>query len=337
MSISPWAAARALAGALVLSASAAAGGEGWVADYDQAVKLARAANKDLFVDFTGSDWCGWCKKLDAEVFSKDEFRTWADKEFVLVSLDFPKSEEALAKVPNPKRNEELRDQHGVSGFPTVLLMTADGEAYASTGYRPGGAAEYVKHLGELKTSAKKELELARKLIEAWKAAPEGEAKLLAWDGVAQALAGSAEASFAARQLAPVVRTALEFDADNAQGRKQRAVEALLAGPHADAAVIAAAKELDPKNEAGLLEKALKAQFQQIESEEQIRAALQALDDAAALLKDPATSFLLNAYAASLCVQYLDDLPRAKTYAQRAKEIGSEDERAMAFVEQVLGS
>ena len=45
---------------------------GWLDDFDQAVKKARSAKKDLLVEFTGSDWCGACVRLDEQVFSRGE-------------------------------------------------------------------------------------------------------------------------------------------------------------------------------------------------------------------------------------------------------------------------
>jgi thioredoxin-related protein len=100
----------ALAVALALPSLAVAGDKDvWIADYDKAVEAAKAQKKDLFVDFTGSDWCGWCKRLDAEVFSKPEFLDPIQKEYILVSLDFPNAEAIKKKVPNPARNAELRD------------------------------------------------------------------------------------------------------------------------------------------------------------------------------------------------------------------------------------
>src|SRR6187455_3462039 len=100
--------------------------EKWVADFDKAVEQAKKEHKDLLVDFTGSDWCSWCVRLHEEVFSHDDFLAAAQKDYVLVSLDYPHGEEAKAKVPNAARNDELAKQHKIGGFPTVLLMTADG-------------------------------------------------------------------------------------------------------------------------------------------------------------------------------------------------------------------
>jgi len=86
--------------ALVASIStvSAQAGDTWYGDFDLATAAAKKAGKDLFVDFTGSDWCGWCIRLHDEVFGHDEFVTGAQKDFILVSLDFPRSEEALAKA-----------------------------------------------------------------------------------------------------------------------------------------------------------------------------------------------------------------------------------------------
>ncbi|MEM9379346.1 MAG: thioredoxin fold domain-containing protein [Planctomycetota bacterium] len=122
----------------------------WYADYDKAVAVAEREGKDLFVEFTGSDWCHFCIQFHDEVLQHEEFWKNAQEDYVLVALDFPRGAEARAKVPNAKRNLELRDRHGIRGFPTVLLMTTEGEIYAKSGYRRGGAERYVGHLDTLR-------------------------------------------------------------------------------------------------------------------------------------------------------------------------------------------
>lgn len=52
---------------MALHSTVFAGGEGWVSDFAAAKKEAAESKKDLLVDFTGSDWCGWCIKLVDEV------------------------------------------------------------------------------------------------------------------------------------------------------------------------------------------------------------------------------------------------------------------------------
>lgn len=131
------------------SGLAFAGGEGWVSDFSAAKKQAAEANEDLLVDFTGSDWCGWCIKLNEEVFSHDEFKAGVKDKFVLVEIDFPKDKSKLSEETQ-KQNAELGGKYGVQGYPTILLCDASGKPYASTGYQQGGPDAYVKHLDELR-------------------------------------------------------------------------------------------------------------------------------------------------------------------------------------------
>lgn len=119
----------------------------WFTNLAEAQKIAVAEKKDLLVDFTGSDWCVWCIRLKKEVFNQTAFAA-ASKDFVLVELDFPQNKPQSEE--EKKLNRALAAQYGIEGYPTVLLMNANGEVYAKTGYKPGGAAKYLKQLLELK-------------------------------------------------------------------------------------------------------------------------------------------------------------------------------------------
>jgi len=118
----------------------------WVTDFEAAKKEAAERKVPILADFSGSDWCGWCIKLDSEVFSREDFQEYAKDNLVLFLADFP------AAKPQPeelkKQNQGLAEKYAVRGFPTVLLLNSDGEVLLRTGYRRGGAAEYVKHLKE---------------------------------------------------------------------------------------------------------------------------------------------------------------------------------------------
>ena len=130
-----------------LSLPAVAGpGLKWESDLSTALKRASKEKKMVLVDFNGSDWCHYCKKLKKEVFSKPEFARYAGK-FVLVDLDFPRKKKQDAATK--KTNAALAKKYKVSGFPTVLILDARGKVKARTGYQPGGAAKYVKHLAGL--------------------------------------------------------------------------------------------------------------------------------------------------------------------------------------------
>ncbi|MEO6597295.1 MAG: thioredoxin family protein [Planctomycetota bacterium] len=121
----------------------------WFQDFAKAKAQAKAENKDLLIDFTGSDWCGWCVKLDEEVFSQDAFKTAAPKSFVLVKLDYPRNKELLS-AEITAQNKKLRADYPVQGFPTILLTDAEGRPYGATGYAEGGPEKYLESLAELK-------------------------------------------------------------------------------------------------------------------------------------------------------------------------------------------
>jgi len=140
-----------LAAALVgLPASAA---ELWTENAQDAMAQAAKEKKDLLIDFTGSDWCGWCQKLDKEVFSQDAFVAEAPKSFVFLKLDFPHNRPLSDETK--KQNAEWQQKFSVRGYPTIILADATGKPYAQTGYRPGGADEYLKHLAELRQAREK--------------------------------------------------------------------------------------------------------------------------------------------------------------------------------------
>lgn len=127
----------------------------WVKNWDAAKAQAKKEGKDLLIDFTGSDWCGWCIKLEEEVFHHTEFLAEATKQFVFVFLDFPHGEDKLKEVVSKELNDSLSEAYAVQGFPTIVLADADGLPYAKTGYQEGGPTGYLKHLAELRAKGDK--------------------------------------------------------------------------------------------------------------------------------------------------------------------------------------
>lgn len=118
-------------------------------DFEAAKKKATAEKKDLLVDFTGSDWCGWCIKLNKEVFQHEAFKKGIAEKFVLVELDYPKDSSKLSEETK-KQNAKLKETYSIKGFPTILLMDNQGRPFAKTGYQKGGPEKYVTHLDELR-------------------------------------------------------------------------------------------------------------------------------------------------------------------------------------------
>ncbi len=128
--------------------AAVAGLEGWTHDFEAAKKQAAEEHKSLLINFTGSDWCGWCKRLHKEVFEHDAFKQGVKDQFVLVELDFPRDKSKLS-VETQACNEKLRDAYGIQSFPTILLADERGVPFAKTGYRQGGPESYVANLNDL--------------------------------------------------------------------------------------------------------------------------------------------------------------------------------------------
>ncbi len=126
-----------------------AGGEGWGSGFAASMKQAAASKADLLVDFTGSDWCSWCIKLDKEVFSQESFTEGVKDKFVLVEVDSPRDKSKLS-AETITQNTELVEKYAVRGYPTILLCDAEGKPYAKTGYREGGPVDYVKNLDNLR-------------------------------------------------------------------------------------------------------------------------------------------------------------------------------------------
>ena len=131
---------------LVSSSLAAAG---WGDDYEKAMVQAKAEKKNVLLDFTGSDWCGWCIRLNDEVFSKAEFKKYAKDNLVLVEVDFPQGKRLPKKVK--EQNDKLQKDHGVRGFPTIVVLDPEGKKLGELGYMEGGPKNFIAKLDELKS------------------------------------------------------------------------------------------------------------------------------------------------------------------------------------------
>ena len=119
----------------------------WSEDFAACQEMAKKSNKPIFALFTGSDWCIWCKRLEGEVLSQDEFLKYAGRKLILFKADFPNKIPQLDELKN--QNKNLAKKYGIRGYPTVLLLDKKGEVIGKTGYQKGGPDEYVKHLKKL--------------------------------------------------------------------------------------------------------------------------------------------------------------------------------------------
>ena len=137
---------------VVLAAAAISAGafaaEGWLTDFEKAKATAKEQDKHILMDFSGSDWCGWCIKLDKEVFQHKEFKDYAKENLILMLADFP-SDKSNQSPDLIKQNEALAKEFGVRGFPTVFILGPDGSIVGKTGYQQGGPEAYVTHIKKI--------------------------------------------------------------------------------------------------------------------------------------------------------------------------------------------
>jgi protein disulfide-isomerase len=115
----------------------------WNNNLKNSIEVAKKTNKPLLLFFTGSDWCGWCIRLQTEVFKTPEFKKWANENVVLVELDFPRKTVLAPEIA--EQNNQLQQFFAVQGFPTVWFVNAtsnDGKVnidkLGTTGYLAGG-------------------------------------------------------------------------------------------------------------------------------------------------------------------------------------------------------
>ena len=131
--------------AIALSATAA--NLEWMTDFPKAQEKAKKEKKWIMMDFTGSDWCPWCIKLEEEILSKPEFVEFAKKHLVMVYVDFPRKKQ----LPESQvaANKALSKKYSVKGFPTLVILNSEGKHAGEMGYMQGGAKPFIAELQKL--------------------------------------------------------------------------------------------------------------------------------------------------------------------------------------------
>jgi len=123
----------------------------WMTDFTAAQKKAKDEKKLVLMDFTGSDWCGWCIKLNKEVFTTKEFGDYAKDNLVMVEVDFPRRKQL--SDDQKKANEKLQSKYGAEGFPTIVVLNSEGkQVWKQVGYMQGGPKAWIAKLDEAKKS-----------------------------------------------------------------------------------------------------------------------------------------------------------------------------------------
>ena len=129
---------------LVSSISAAE--KGWLVDWDAAKKKAVAEDKDIFIEFTGSDWCQPCINFKKMVLDTNAFKSGVSESFILLKLDSP-SDKSKQTKKEIEQYRKLSAEFKVTSVPTVVLTDASGRPFVRmTGYGGQGPDAYVKSL-----------------------------------------------------------------------------------------------------------------------------------------------------------------------------------------------
>ena len=126
--------------------------KGWSEDFAAAQQTAQKENKLILLAFSGSDWCGWCVKMDKEVYSDKKFIQKAKEKFVLVMIDTPRNKEILTKLAQ-RQNPTLTAKYSVRGFPCSVVVKPNGdEVKRFGGYQKGGPEAFLEKLNEVAKS-----------------------------------------------------------------------------------------------------------------------------------------------------------------------------------------
>ncbi|MFT6335867.1 MAG: thioredoxin-related protein [Saprospiraceae bacterium] len=124
----------------------AAENEGWLVNIDEAYEASQKTGKPILANFTGSDWCGWCKRLTKSVFIHDEFKTWAEENVVLLELDFPRKKQLPQEIK--KQNSNLQKAFGVRGYPTIHVFDLSKNDTGEFAISALGKTNYKKTVAE---------------------------------------------------------------------------------------------------------------------------------------------------------------------------------------------
>lgn len=130
-------------------AQAADSGAVWHTSLPAAQAKAQEGSKMVLLDFTGSDWCGWCKRLTKEIFNTPEFAEYAKKNLELVEVDFPQRKKQTAELK--AANEALQSRFQIRGYPTLIILNSAGKKIGELGYQEGGPKPFIAELEKLRS------------------------------------------------------------------------------------------------------------------------------------------------------------------------------------------
>lgn len=238
-------------------------------------------------------------------------------------------------MPNPARNQALSEKYGIEYFPSVLLMTADGEEYLRTSNIGVEAAAYLEHVRSSAAGAKQAMGAARALKEKYAKATDKAAVVR--EAIA-AIDSVPEGAASLKTLAEIVRQGLALDPENKSGLKLASLTALLKSGSASPGENELALTMDPNNALGLYEQVVAQEYGQIQDEEgmdRFLAHAQTLYDCGKVHQAGKVSMAF-AVAAYMLVNERDDAEKAKPFAVKALELGELPDYVVPILEEMIG-
>ena len=261
-----------------------------------------------------------------------EFYTPAQEEFILVSLDFPRGEEAKAAVPNPDRNRELKNQYGVRGYPTVIIASAEGVAYGKTGYRDMDPADYLVDVQRIRDTGKEQLKSIRSLEAEMESSKD---KLAVCLRAAEMLKEMEAGAPGMSVLADMVRKGMELT--DSKETTINFLTILFSAGAVTETEVKKVEKLDPKNEHGLMLKVVVYEMGILE-EEGLADFLALAEKLHATENVKSNEDSRSVYGTCANIErYLKNMDGAKKWAARMFDLGGLNERQQNFVSMILNS
>ncbi len=257
--------------AMLLAVLAPAWAAEWMTDLEAAKAKAAAENKAVLVDFTGSDWCGWCIRLRKQVLDTPAFEAYARDKFVLMEVDVPQNPKFDAALR--ARNEKLCEQYGVQGFPTIMVLTPQGDVVGGfSGFKPSVAATAETLDAALATAsllqkadAQQGAEQLATLVQVYKSLPEG----------MQQGAATLRQRIIALDPQDTTGLAREKRLQNQRAALAAAIAAASTPQEAVAAVNKALETAEPENKPGMLQVKFQVLLMAAQNVEDVKAAIAA--------------------------------------------------------------
>lgn len=119
----------------------------WRTNYEEALNESKQSSKPIVLFFTGSDWCGWCNKLESEVFDTQAFQDLAGDKFIFVKLDYPMYAPQDPRLAS--QNKQLQKKYNIRSYPTLVVLDRNQQQIGLTGYKAGGGRAYAAHVLEM--------------------------------------------------------------------------------------------------------------------------------------------------------------------------------------------